>query len=660
MDRDLRAAALAIAATISMPGSSFALHRAQQALGGGKSNNTSTHTALGSSLSTLFDDTIPGDVASAGATLRGNGVGSIALSGIPDSSEVIAAYLYWSIILDAVPASSSGTFRGSLVTGELIGFSSSPCWSPPFHGTYRANVAGLFPGNGSHGVSFADSGDPDMAPSVEGAGLLVIYRNEAEPQRRILVQDGNHLLNGGTITNTLSGLDVPSHVERARVTLVVTDGQAWGDQLSFNGSFLGGSNVFSAFWQHRSFDIAHLLTKDLTFATATLHAIENETGFYDCLVWVATVLSVDVCPPVEELSFFDPTTTGWSVPDQLGPDDVGLAGENVRVRILLTEPIDSVADFDGCLELRAFNQHSDAEKWHRMTVNDDDALVGDNKEIRMLIRRDELASLGLLATGNDDVKESSSADIASDAPWRGSSRNDSDAFDVLAGLVPRGAARGGGMLTPTKLELPFSADFVRAGGVSFLEARVGDVHSAVYCPVQAQADEFYVSSHGRHGDGTLGNTSFSISVRSMDVEWREDTDIVIVAGCSVLDINDYNGHFHDDSSPGIAWSSTGPRLFLGYNATAPLDEHGLLRRRYTARIVAEYFGNRRSGQGVPLSWLMGNQAQAYAAHNANHPGQRAYNSCAIQIQTPSMGSVYYYWDQLGVMPTVVAVPESSW
>lgn len=103
--------------------------------------------------------------------------------------------------------------------------------------------------------------------------------------------------------------------------------------------------------------------------------------------------------------------------------------------------------------------------------------------------------------------------------------------------------------------------------------------------------------------------------------WKRDLDCVIIAGCSVLDINDYNNNFLDPrgewdpenhaASPGTLWESKGPNVLLGYNFRAPLDSS-----RAPAKIVRSW-QNLRQTMGDVEAWMKAND---------NKNGR---NACAI-------------------------------
>ena len=130
--------------------------------------------------------------------------------------------------------------------------------------------------------------------------------------------------------------------------------------------------------------------------------------------------------------------------------------------------------------------------------------------------------------------------------------------------------------------------------------------------IMNQADYFYYSGHGLHMFAMVDN----YSPEDVAGYWKKDLDCVIFAGCSVLDINDYNNHFALDpedhvASPGRKWAKTGPSVFLGYNHKAPLDSSGA-----PAKIASAWVSNRTS-MGDVDAWMKAND------------NMRGRNACAI-------------------------------
>lgn len=132
-----------------------------------------------------------------------------------------------------------------------------------------------------------------------------------------------------------------------------------------------------------------------------------------------------------------------------------------------------------------------------------------------------------------------------------------------------------------------------------------------------QADYFYYSGHGHHRFGAVDDFEPGVVADY----WRRDLDCVIFAGCSVLDINDYNDNFlnpggvwdpaNHAASPGKLWESVGPKVLLGYNYHAPRDEGGIPKR------IVDSWRNNRAAMGNVNAWMKAN------AEN------RAWHACAI-------------------------------
>lgn len=234
-------------------------------------------------------------------------------------------------------------------------------------------------------------------------------------------------------------------------------------------------------------------------------------------------------------------------------------------------------------------------------------------EIRITRTRSQLKSLGLLpSTDEDGINEMSVYDIGTLDGVNGSDLSDSLSFEGL-GMNFRGRATGEAALTlcSTPPNSRLSESFFKSAGA--------EVISVSYCDVEAprrqimnQADYFYCSCHGYHINGWLGNMPHSV----VDGWWNRDLNCAIFAGCSVLDINDYNNNYWSDleehnSSPGRLWESVGPGILLGYNYSAPADAGGAPAR------IAQSWVSDRSSLGDVNAWMKAN------ADN------KAWNACAI-------------------------------
>lgn len=244
--------------------------------------------------------------------------------------------------------------------------------------------------------------------------------------------------------------------------------------------------------------------------------------------------------------------------------------------------------------------------------------VGGKSEIRVAKTFAQLRELRLLPSRDEDgVNEMAAYDVGTLGGNEGSDLSDCLAFEQLA-LARRGRASNERALTldsnPPNSEL--SESFFRAAGAEILSASYGGVRSAKR-QIMNQADYFYYSGHGHHMTGMVDD--FSPNVVSN--HWKRDLDCVIFAGCSVLDINDYNNNFLDPggewdpqnhaASPGKLWEAKGPNVLLGYNHSAPGDAGGA-----PVRIISQWRANRAVSGDVD-AWMDANAAN------------RAWNACAI-------------------------------
>lgn len=246
------------------------------------------------------------------------------------------------------------------------------------------------------------------------------------------------------------------------------------------------------------------------------------------------------------------------------------------------------------------------------------ACFSEYSEIRLIRTRAQLVELGLLPPQDEDgVVEMSAYDVGTLAGSGGSDLSDSLAFEQMA-LARRGRASNERTLTldssPPNSEL--SESFFKAAGAEVLSVTYGGVRSARR-QVMNQADYFYYSGHGHHRFGAVDDFEPGVVADY----WRRDLDCVIFAGCSVLDINDYNDNFlnpggvwdpaNHAASPGKLWESVGPKVLLGYNYHAPRDEGGIPKR------IVDSWRNNRAAMGNVNAWMKAN------AEN------RAWHACAI-------------------------------
>jgi hypothetical protein len=276
--------------------------------------------------------------------------------------------------------------------------------------------------------------------------------------------------------------------------------------------------------------------------------------------------------------------------------------------------------------------------------------------------------------------EHSSLDWCSDCR---SSFGDGDIFDSeaskLTNHTPLIIARGPGNWTPNVSTDEFgqpvrpwtmrsNSHFIIHGGLQFVEVRAQGTNRGERIAFRSQGDWLYLSTHGAHSTSpATGNypsgaletldivpgTSTRVVVLPEQVRWSGDLDVVVIAGCSALDINDYNNNFpnaktpdpasHFDS-PGKRWAQTGPPILLGYNYSGPSDREG---------------GIDIIRAAMPL--FQANPVSAWRLANAKY---NAWNACAIKEMSDGTKR-YYYFDKtnklfLKLTGIFVSVPESQW
>jgi len=322
------------------------------------------------------------------------------------------------------------------------------------------------------------------------------------------------------------------------------------------------------------------------------------------LVVTLTAYKVDV-------AVCSPDDPGWA---ELDVSRVVLDDEELRIKVTVTPQMASLAacrqKFGDSITIKTSGTCSQGA-----TVSLDNAVfsnVDGKSEIRMSRSFSQLKQLGLLPSQDDDgIDEMAWVDMGDADPSQPSNLTDSEAFATL-GYQFRGKATGdtSNTLESTPPNASPSESFFKAAGCEVVSLAYG-CSASEKRQIMNQCDVFYYSGHGHHdsNDLTGGFTPAMAQGR-----WNKDLRVVVISGCSVLDINDYNCHYEGSAhtaSPGRAWEAVGPPVFLGYNYSAPGDAGGA-----PARIVQAWIANRSS---------MGN-ANAWMKANADN---RAWNACAI-------------------------------
>jgi hypothetical protein len=280
--------------------------------------------------------TLNGDYAAKGIGMRNIGSGTIDLTGeIPAGSTIEKAFLYWAVIPGgAEPADSTGKFNDNLIIGQIIASPTQPCWQGEHIDNFRADVTQFvslntniynlteFPSGRTDGGE--PQSDPVVSPLLEGATLVVIYRNNSLSSKTIIINDGGVSvpIETNPSTTTFTSLPILSSPVSARTTYIVADGQErfLGDIARFNNINVAGpgtairpadafdgsdgknlpNHQLDGLWDTLTIDVSSLINIGDTDATADVFS-----GASDCLTHIAQVLSVVVPEPARGIRFQD-------------------------------------------------------------------------------------------------------------------------------------------------------------------------------------------------------------------------------------------------------------------------------------------------------------------------------------------------------------------
>jgi hypothetical protein len=263
---------------------------------------------------TLAPIDVNGGYVAAGTGLRNRGYGSIHLSGVPANSDVERAYLYWYV--DAHTRTPGATFPsgrvdGTPITGTLVGaWHGGTCTNGDHSYAYRADVTALVHGNGDYRLSSFRSTDKDgadpflsgwsTAPLIDGASLVVVYRNDAFPRTRVVLADGAVAPSTETVSSNLSwGFPATNPVPEVRTTFIGggSEDRAANLETGFNGFVLpkvvwdgsdpqaGGTYSHGSLWDTETVSVGRRVRPGDTGAVATL-------ARGGCTVWISQVLSI--------------------------------------------------------------------------------------------------------------------------------------------------------------------------------------------------------------------------------------------------------------------------------------------------------------------------------------------------------------------------------
>jgi uncharacterized repeat protein (TIGR01451 family) len=179
------------------------------------------------------------------------------LSGIPLSTTISAAYLYWGG--SGGTADQNVTFNGSNVTASRTFADTYTGVTPnlPYFGAF-ANVTSIVQATGNGTYTFGGltvvTGSPhcDVSAVVAGWSLIVVYESASERLRAINLYDGLQAFRGEPLNLTPDGFRVPSSNIDGRIAVFTLEGDPANstpmngvdEALRFNGNLLDdGINV---------------------------------------------------------------------------------------------------------------------------------------------------------------------------------------------------------------------------------------------------------------------------------------------------------------------------------------------------------------------------------------------------------------------------------
>lgn len=368
---------------------------------------------------------------------------------------------------------------------------------------------------------------------------------------------------------------------------------------------------------------------------------------------------------VKDITILDPATAGWTVGDKIPDQNVMFNDQVVRILVRLNQPIQNIGQFNCPLELRVYDRNEDAENWRTIAVNGDDVLAN-GTDVRIRVTWNELRAQQL---GPSPLEDSENEHCSSDkvnSTTGASNRFDSDAFDTQAtsgGRKARGRARGPGDRTVNPPEFAFaSKQFLQSAGIRLFRARSGNAVSD-FAMLQNQADWLYLSAHGHSSTGVIASDAGPVLNPVTDLangEWQQDLDLVVIAGCAVLDIGDYNQRYPaPDPNPGLKWIGTGPDVFCGYNWKANLDNAGG-DPKWTAGIATRFVKGVNGGTAIPEAWRKANM-EVRRLSTSDNQYQRPYNACAIDLRPAGTDNdLYWYFDKNMNPPVWTSKPRSQW
>jgi Bacterial cadherin-like domain len=288
---------------------------------------------------------------------------------VPADADIVGAYLFWeTITLTSTPSQAQVKFRDQsidLADANIVALkdaplslvgSSSTCWSsgvPLTSHMFRADVLSMLPlrldkdgrNTGKRLVNDADltaggfglntvslpTRSGNQIPESAGASFVVVYRDDSEPLRKIMIYDNANVALPSidvAMEQTIAGFYKSSATQSAKITHIVASGQPNNnDKITFTAGTTTTTLVSNAFgtgsleltdpndltsfseggasqraWGNPTrvvTDFATLTpgvgsntTFGETYTTSVVHSPAN--GGQDCLTWGAVIFSISV------------------------------------------------------------------------------------------------------------------------------------------------------------------------------------------------------------------------------------------------------------------------------------------------------------------------------------------------------------------------------
>src|SRR5262249_47023880 len=140
------------------------------------------------------------------------------------------------------------TLDDTVVTGTEIGRAGDTCWDIGQNFVYRADVTAQVRGNGNYRLSSLLSSNAVAAPDGQGASLVVLYVDPADPKPNyVAINDGaaGQIVFGATpVSTTMRGATLGAGFGNVTITNLVGDGQTGADALTIGATVLGAGDAF--------------------------------------------------------------------------------------------------------------------------------------------------------------------------------------------------------------------------------------------------------------------------------------------------------------------------------------------------------------------------------------------------------------------------------